>query len=132
MLVRYYVATSQLWLGDATSYSRAERDATRSIAVYERPPAEKRRLGELCLARLDLAAARLARRDLDGAAEQIEEVLSVGAKRRIESVARRLNQVAIALDSGSYRRASLGQGLRGQIGTYLRSPTLALPSGSCL
>jgi len=121
----FYAATARLWLGGATAYRQAEYDATESVAAYERAPVEQRRIGELCLARLDLAAARLAGQSLDGAAEQIEDVLAISARRRTDSVARRLTQVAVALDHGPHRDSALAQNLHSQIGTYLRSPAPA-------
>lgn len=86
----FYTATARLWLSGWDSYTEAERDAAHAIELYEADPPEQRRLGELCLARLDLAAARLGRDDLDGAVDQLQDVLASAAQRRTEPVARRL------------------------------------------
>jgi hypothetical protein len=48
-----YAATARLWLGRQDSYAEAERDAAHAVELYEADPPERRRLGELCLARLE-------------------------------------------------------------------------------
>lgn len=60
--------------------------------MFEAAPPEQRRLGEMSLARMDLAMARLSRGDLDGAALQVYDVLGVNARRGTESVRKRLGQ----------------------------------------
>ncbi|MGH3674013.1 MAG: hypothetical protein ACRDSH_25815 [Pseudonocardiaceae bacterium] len=127
----YCAATARLWLGGQNSYTDAERDAAQAVELYEADPLEQRRLGELCLARLDLAAARLGREDLDGAADQIRDVLAIAAQRRIESVARRLNQVGRALQRPRYQTCTLALDLHDQIRGFTRaSAPPALPGAS--
>lgn len=117
----FYAATARLWLGGQHSYIDAERDAAHAVELYEADPPEQRRLGELCLARLDLAAARLGRDDLDGAGEQLEDVLAIAARRRTESVARRLIQVGRALQRPRYQTSALGLDLHDQIIGFSRA-----------
>lgn len=124
----FYTATTRLWLGGQDSHATAERDAARAVELDEADPPEQRRLGELFLARLDLAAARLGRDDLDGAAEQLQGVLAIAAQRRIESVARRLNQVARALQRPRYQTCALALDLHDQIRSFaLTSASPARP-----
>ncbi|MGH3961792.1 MAG: hypothetical protein ACRDRY_00830 [Pseudonocardiaceae bacterium] len=126
----FYTATARLWLGGPDSYTDAERDAAHAIELYEADPLEQRRLGELCLARLDLAAARLGRDDLDGAAEQLQRVLTIATQRRTDSVARRLHQVGRALQRPRYQTCTLALDLHDQIRTFTRaSAPPALPGG---
>ncbi len=126
------------WLSAAETQARtaflcaelAGNNALRAQAVelYEADPPERRRLGELCLARLDLAAARLGRDDLDGSAEQLQIVLAIAAQRRIESVSRRLNQVGRALQRPRYQTSALALDLHDQICGFSRaSVPSALP-----
>ncbi len=127
----FYAATARLWLGGTDAYREAGRDAADAITAYEQAPPEQRRIGELCLARLDLAAARLAGQDLEGTAEQVQEVIEIGSRRRTDSVTRRLRQVAITLERPQYRDTALALDLHDQITTYLRSATVpALPAGN--
>ncbi|MGH3800785.1 MAG: hypothetical protein ACRDTD_11725 [Pseudonocardiaceae bacterium] len=124
----YCAATARLWLGGQNSYTDAERDATQAIELYEADPPEQRRLGELCLVRLDLVAARLGRDDLDGAAEQLQDVLAIATQRRTEPVARRLHQVGRALQRPRYQTCSLALDLHDQIRGFTQaSAPPALP-----
>jgi hypothetical protein len=127
----FYAATAYLWLGSPETYREAEHAAGAAVRAYQEDPPERRRIGELCLARLDLATARLVGQDLDGTAEQVQEVLEMGVRRRTESVARRLGQVAIALERPQYQHAGLALDLHDQIADYLRTVTVpALPPGN--
>ncbi len=114
----FYTATARLWLGGQDSYLAAERDAAHAVELYEADPPEQRRLGELCLARLDLAAARLGHDDLDGAVEQLQCVLTTAAQRRTDSVVRRLNQVSRALQRPRYQTSALALDLHDQIHSF--------------
>jgi hypothetical protein len=105
----------------------AERDAAHAVELYEGDPPEQRRLGELCLVRLDLAAARLGRDDLDGSAEQLQIVLAIAAQRCTESISRRLHQVGRALQRPRYQTSALALDLYDQIHSFTHrsaSPTL--------
>ncbi|MGH3768624.1 MAG: hypothetical protein ACRDS0_24800 [Pseudonocardiaceae bacterium] len=117
----YCAATARLWLGGQGSYIDAERDASNAVQLYEADSLERRRLGELCLARLDLAAVRLGREDLDGSAEQLQSVLAIAAQRRIESVSRRLTQVGRALERPKYQTCALALDLHDQIRGFSRA-----------
>lgn len=124
----FYAATTRLWLGGQPNYTDAERDAAHAVQLYEADPPEQRRLGELCLARLDLAAARLGHDDLDGTATEVQNVLAVAAQRRTDSVARRLDQIAAALQRPRYQTSALALDLHDQIRNFARHSTApALP-----
>ena len=124
----FYTSTARLWLGGQDSYTEAERDAAHAIELYKADPPEQRRLGELCLARLDLAAARLGRDDLDGAADQLQDVLAIAVQRRTDSVARRLHQVGRTLHRPRYQTSALAVDLYDQIHSFTRvSAPPALP-----
>lgn len=113
-----YAATARLWLGGGENLARAEQHAAEAIELYLADPPEQRRLGELSLARLDHAVARLARENLEGAAEQIPEVLAVAKRRRTDSVVRRLHQVASALQRPRFSAAALALDLRDEIASF--------------
>ncbi len=127
----YCAATARLWLGGHANSSDAERDAAHAVGLYETDPPELRHPGELCLARLDLSAARLGRDDLDGTADEVQDVLAIAAQRRIESVARRLNQVSRALARPRYQTSALALDLHDQIRGFTHSSVPpALPGAS--
>lgn len=122
-----YTATARLWLGGQDSYTDAERDAAHALELYEADPPEKRRLGEICLARLDLTAARLGQDDLNGAAEQLQDVLAISAQRLIDPVSRRLHQVGRALQRPRYQTSALALDLHDQIRGFTSLSPPALP-----
>jgi hypothetical protein len=74
------------------------------------------------LARLDLAAAWLGRDDLDGTAEQLQDVLATATKRRTDSVVRRLDQLRRALRRPKYQTSALELDLYDQICSFTRTP----------
>lgn len=126
----WYAATARLWLGGQANLSRAEQDAASAIQIYETDAPEDRRLGELCLARLDLASVRLGRDDLEGMAVQIQDVLTVASRRRTDSVVRRLSQVAIALERPRLQTSALALDLHDQIRSFIYSPVPPAVSGA--
>jgi hypothetical protein len=88
----FYASSTYLWLGGSGHVADAQARAGEAVSLFEAAPPEKRRLGEMCLARMDLAMARLGNGDLDGAASQVYDVLGVDTHRRTESVRKRLGQ----------------------------------------
>jgi hypothetical protein len=111
----FYAASARLWLGGRAGASLAERDAERAVHLYEQDPPERRRSGELNLARLDLATARLALNELEGAAAGVRTVLNVTRRRPTESVTQRLRQVDAVLSHPKYVNHHLASDLRGEI-----------------
>jgi hypothetical protein len=112
----YYGATARVWLGD--DYQQAAADAQAAITLYLNDPPPERRLGELCLARLDLAAALLGRNDLEGASEQLLEVMAISSRRRTSVINRRLRQLSSALEQPRFATTTLGSDTREQISHY--------------
>lgn len=121
-----YAATARLWLGDHDNLVRAEQQAAESVELYQQDPPEQRRIGELSLARLDLAVARLGQQNLEGTAEQVQEVLTLANRRRTDSVVRRLRQLAGALGRPRFQSAVVAANLRDQIVHFCDEPA-ALP-----
>lgn len=113
-----YASSTALWLGGQVGLAHAERDAITAIAGYAQEPAARQRIGELCLARLDLATARLRDRDLDGAAEQVDLVLAAAATRPTEAVLRRLRRLGRALERTPLQAAPSAVELRQKIGSF--------------
>ncbi len=124
----FYASTAHLWLGGSTHVELAAGLAEESVALYELDPVERRRLGELSLARMDLALAELGAGELEGAADQIQAVLGVAARRPTESVNRRLDQFSRRLAALPAARSPLGLDLQDGIIHHQRKQ-LGLPAG---
>ncbi|MDI2028112.1 hypothetical protein QFW96_05805 [Saccharopolyspora sp. TS4A08] len=113
-----YASSTALWLGGQVGLAHAERDAITAIAGYAQEPPERQRIGELCLARLDLAEVRLRGRDVDGAAEQVDLVLAAATTRRTEAVLRRLRRLGRSLERTPLQAAPAAVRLREEIGSF--------------
>ena len=126
---QFYASTARLWLGGTQRYRSAEGDAEHAVASYEEVPAEQRRIGELCLARLDLAACRLGQGGFDGASQEVRTVMTAASQRRTDSVVRRLTQFSRSLDRPAYRNDTDAQNLRDEIASFCATPA-TLPAGA--
>lgn len=124
-----YASTTRLWLGADGDLTAAEQQASTAIAGYEAAPPEQRRLGELCLARVDLALARLGRNEVEGAAEQIDLVLGIESRRRTESVGRRLTQFGRRPSLSTAATAPQSVHILDRLATYHGRRTPELPPG---
>jgi len=114
-----WAALARLLLGGEPNYTHAENLASRAVELYEAEPPQKRPLGELCHAQLNLAAAQLGRDNLENAAANIGAVLTITAQRPSQTVTRRLGQLANALERPRFQTASVALDLRDQIRTAI-------------
>ncbi|MQS39047.1 hypothetical protein FFZ77_26755 [Streptomyces katsurahamanus] len=127
----FYSSSTHLWLAGGQHLSAAEARAAEAVDMFQSAPPEQQRLGEMSLARMDLAMARLGRGDIDGAGIQIHAVLEVSARRRTESVDRRIGHFSrrLALHPGAGSPAAIG--LREVIIAHQdRMPAQLPPGGS--
>ncbi|MGW1496836.1 hypothetical protein, partial [Streptomyces sp. NPDC002402] len=125
----FYASSTHLWLGGRVHLGDAEAAADEAVSIFESAAPEQRRLGEMSLARMDLAMARMGRGDLDGAAHQVHAVLEVNARRGTESVRKRLGHFTrnLALHPGA--KVPIAIGLREALTTHQERHVLELPSG---
>lgn len=111
----YYAGTTYVLLGEN---HHAQRHALDAIARYESGPAAARSYGDESLARLDVAAARVALGDLDGAHEAIAPVLALPAERRIRQLVVGLARVRSALAVPQFARAALARSLAAELDEF--------------
>ncbi|MCC3769015.1 hypothetical protein [Streptomyces sp. UNOC14_S4] len=107
----YCASSTYLWLGGDRYLADAERRADEAVTWFGRLPEHERRTGEECLARLDLALARLHLGHVDGAADQVHRVLESTARRKVESVRQRLEQFSRALNCHPAATSPIAVGL---------------------
>ncbi|MGA5819982.1 hypothetical protein ACPC54_19220 [Kitasatospora sp. NPDC094028] len=124
---KFYASTAYLWLGEESDIAEAGNCAEEAVGMYVSLPAHEQRLGELSLARMDLALADLGGGELEGAADQVDHVLAVAARRPTESVTRRLGQFARRLELSDAGRSPGGIALLDAIQGSTRPPEL--PAG---
>ncbi len=119
----YWQANTYLLLEESARLANAEAAAEEAVRLYLAPPTGRQRTGELCHARLDLAAARWEQSHPEGTEEQISAVVSTLQSRYVESVVRRMNRfaVVVAADAGS---SHLARRVLAQISAPLTPPAL--------
>ncbi|MEV6602784.1 hypothetical protein [Kutzneria sp. NPDC051319] len=115
----FFAAESNLLLGH---YDSAERDALAAIDSYTGGPPERSSYGDLALARIDVAAARLATNDLDGTREALQPVLTLPANLRIEPLRSPLSTLASALTQHRFHGSHLATTVRAAIDSYTLAP----------
>jgi hypothetical protein len=98
----YYAGSTLSLVGRHADAERAARDA---IALYVAGSYADRSYGDEALARVDVAAARLADDDLDGVRESLAPVLALPADQRIRQIGDGLSRVQRALALPRYARA---------------------------
>ncbi|MFJ5546787.1 hypothetical protein [Streptomyces sp. NPDC093225] len=125
----FYASSTHLWLAGPQHLAAAEARADEAVEIFQAAQSGRQRLGEMSLARMDLAMARLGRGDLDGAADQIHTVLETNARRRTESVDRRIGHFSRQLAVHPGAGAPVAIGLRESIIAHQERPIAELPPG---
>lgn len=125
----YCASSTYLWLDAPDALDQAERQAEQAIELFEADPPEQRRVGELSLARMDLAQARLRRGELEGAADQVHIVLGIVSRRRLESAGRSLERFARRISAGEAATTGTAAALREAIASHRARSTAAIGSG---
>ncbi|WP_371679734.1 hypothetical protein [Streptomyces sp. NBC_01276] len=125
----FYASSTHLWLAGPQHLGDAEARAEEAVEMFQAAPPERQRLGEMSLARMDLAMARLGRGDLDGAAAQIHTVLATNARRPTESVDRRIGHFSRQLAAHPGAGAPIAIGLRESIIAQQERTIAELPPG---
>lgn len=118
-----YWAASAYEFSSETSYNQqGQQAAEEAIGFYEASAPGEVRIGELSLARLELAAARWRNGVLDGASAAVEVVFNDLQHRRVESVCRRLERLAQGLGLRTADKCPEQSALRERIREYLVAP----------
>jgi tetratricopeptide (TPR) repeat protein len=102
--------TAFLWLGD---HAAAQRHLEEALASYERDDPDA--YAHLTVARMDLASARLAASDIEGAADSLRPVLATVPERRLAGAARRTSSLRALLTRPEYRDSQAAQDLAVQL-----------------
>ena len=98
--------------------SAALESASRAVELYASGPPAQRSYGAESLARIDMAAAYLLDRRLDGAAAAMAPVLAIPSSLRIAQVSERLTAVRRCLTGPEFSGAGEARDLCGQIDDF--------------
>ncbi len=104
----YYIGGTFALLGE---HQLAERHATAAIELYENGPKEQRSYGDEALARLDIATARVAAGEIEGAGEQLQPILELPAERRIRQLGDAMHAVTKLLQEPRLTRSPVARDL---------------------
>lgn len=119
----YYAADALAWL--PAEAEAAERYSTLAVEAYRDTDGPDWAFGDQAGSHCDLAVARVARRQLDGASETLRPVLDLPPERRINGVIHSVQRVSKAIVHAGL--AAEGHDLLDEIETFTRSPMRALP-----
>lgn len=125
---QYYLGSTYGLLGE---HELAEHHARAAITAYETGLPAERSYGDEALARLDVANARLAVGDLDGASDAVTPVLTLPAEQRIRQLEAAVVRTRQLLTQPSAARNRATSELRGRLTEYLKAAERArnaLPS----
>lgn len=104
----------------------AERHAQAAIDSYLSGQPEQLSYGDVALARIDIASARLATRDLDGVRDALSGVFALPAELRTEHLRPPLAALATALAAPPYRATVAAGDIRNSIRAFAPAPPLEL------
>ncbi|WP_198358397.1 hypothetical protein [Streptomyces fildesensis] len=120
----YYGAEAEVLLGDLTP--GIEDRAAEAVRAYSDAAPEEWAFGDEAGAQTNLALARLAGNNLDGAAEAVRPVLDLPPAQHNAGILLSIQRVSEALRRGPTRTATGAKELRNEIGVFVSTPT-ALP-----
>ena len=120
----YYTADALAWL--PAEAGQAQDYATQAVTAYEDATSPEWAFGDAAGSRCDLAVARIALGEIDGARDAIAPVLELPAEQRIRGIISSVQHVHTAL-----RRPELppaGRELQEEIEVFAKTPLRALPA----
>lgn len=118
----YYAADALAWL--PSEAETAEDYSLQAVAAYTDTTVPEWSFGDEAGSRTDLAVARLAQGEIEGAAEAVQPVLTLPVSHRINGILASTRHVHTAIASAP--RSSAGDQLQEQIETFMRTPATSL------
>ena len=120
----YYEAEAAVLLG---SLADTAHRAAAAVTAYEDSDPHDRAIGDEAGAHTNLALARIASGDVDGAVPEVRAVLDLPAGHRSHGIVVSINRVGRALGQGPVRNGTVARDLRAEIELYSRAARPALP-----
>ncbi|MFI9320158.1 hypothetical protein ACIGXI_10300 [Kitasatospora aureofaciens] len=120
----YYVAEATVHLGEDAALGESQSEA--AVAAYRTASEEEWAFGDEAGAQSDLALARLARGEIEGAAEAVRPVLDLPIEQRNFGITSSAQRVHAALASGGRRATGAAADLCEEIEAFTASPTSVL------
>ena len=118
----YYAADALAWL--PSEAAMAEDYSLQAVAAYADTTVPEWSFGDEAGSRTDLAVARIAQGEVEGAAEAVQPVLALPVSHRINGILASARHVHTAVTSAP--RSPAGDQLQEQIETFMRTPATSL------
>ncbi|MFI7588450.1 hypothetical protein ACIB24_15375 [Spongisporangium articulatum] len=118
----YYASEVRLALGGRSNAERAVEAAEESLRLFGEAPEAQRSPEFVAAAQLDLANARLALDDLDGAEEQLRTVLTLPVESRTQPIVGRVKSAGASLKADRFAHSGLATSLRDEIALFRAYP----------
>ncbi|MFF3073712.1 hypothetical protein ACFVSN_26450 [Kitasatospora sp. NPDC057904] len=120
----YYVAEATVQLGEDAVLGETQSET--AVAAYQDASEEEWAFGDEAGAQTDLALARIARGEVEGAAEAVRPVLDLPIEQRNFGIVSSAQRVHAALNAGARRNGIVGVALRQEIEAFTATPTSVL------
>ncbi|MCM2579736.1 hypothetical protein [Streptomyces meridianus] len=119
----YYVAEATMHLGEDAVLGESQAEA--AVTAYRNAAEDEWAFGDEAGAQTDLALARIARNEIEGAIEAIRPVLDLPTEQRNFGITSSTQRVHAALHADA-RQGGMAAGLREEIEAFTATPTSAL------
>ena len=120
----YYVAEATVHLGE--DFALGESQAEAAVNAYRTASEDEWAFGDEAGAQTDLALARIARGEIEGAIEAVRPVLDLPIEQRNFGITSSAQRVHAALHADGRRTGGAGAGLREEIEAFTATPTSVL------
>ncbi|WP_162689051.1 XRE family transcriptional regulator [Streptomyces sp. ICC1] len=120
----YYVAEATVHLGEDPALGESQSEA--AVAAYRSATEDEWAFGDEAGAQTDLALARIARGEIEGAIEAVQPVLDLPIEQRNFGITSSAQRVHIALQAEGRRNRGAAASLREEIEAFTATPTSVL------
>ncbi|MFI9786093.1 hypothetical protein ACIHEI_21730 [Kitasatospora sp. NPDC051984] len=120
----YYVAEATVHLGEDPALGETQAEA--AVTAYRTATEDEWAFGDEAGAQTDLALARIARGEIEGAAEAVRPVLDLPIEQRNFGITSSAQRVHAALPFDAHRGGGAAAGLREEIEAFTATPTSVL------
>ncbi|MFJ6616525.1 hypothetical protein ACIQOW_02940 [Kitasatospora sp. NPDC091335] len=120
----YYVAEATVQLGEDPALGESQSEA--AVVAYRSATEDEWAFGDQAGAQTDLALARIARGEIEGAAEAVRPVLDLPVEQRNFGIVSSAQRVHVALHGDGRRSGSAAAGLREEVEAFTATPTSVL------
>jgi transcriptional regulator with XRE-family HTH domain/tetratricopeptide (TPR) repeat protein len=117
----YYSGSSLQWLPGASNAKAAEAESERAIKMFQEAGSEAPSSGDELLAHIYLGNSRLTLGEIEGSMQALRPVLDLPLSERNSWQGKRMRQVALRLERGSFSDSRLAADARDEISAFIEA-----------